>query len=135
MSHDPALLYIRELPGGGYVTIEGQPATEGAPYHAVLAVERRSDPDRRAGHEPPVVVETEAATQDEVLDRLVAIANSNVNVAAALLRWTAARLSAGAAEATAGPAVTTPTDATTATDGGAEGTVRRPLPPPGGDAA
>ena len=96
MSQDPALLYIRELPGGGYVTIEGQPAAgeKGAPYHGALAVERRSDPDRRAGHEPPIIVEAEAPTQDEVLDRLLAIANSNVAVAAALLRWTAGRLAA-----------------------------------------
>ena len=96
MSQDPALLYIRELPGGGYVTIEGQPAAgeKGAPYHGALAVERRSDPDRRAGHEPPIIVEAEAPTQDEVLDRLLAIANSNVAVAAALLRWTAGRLTA-----------------------------------------
>ena len=99
MSQDPSLLYIRELPGGGYVTIEGQPAPDtGAPYHGALAVERRSDPDRRAGHEPPIIVEAEAPTQDEVLDRLLAIANSNVAVAAALLRWTAGRLAAGAAE-------------------------------------
>lgn len=96
MPQDPALLYIRELPGGGYVTIEGQPAAgeDGAPYHGALAIERRSDPDRRAGHEPPVIVEAEAPTQDEVLDRLLAIANSNVAVAAALLRWTAGRLTA-----------------------------------------
>ena len=132
MPHDPALLYIRELPGGGYVTIEGQPATEGAPYHAVLAVERRSDPDRRAGHEPPVVVETEAATQDEVLDRLVAIANSNVNVAAALLRWTAARLSAGAAESADAPGSSGTADTNDSAVGGEAG--RRPPPPPGGDA-
>jgi len=91
MSQDPALLYIRELPGGGYVTIEGQPAPTGVPYHAALHVERRSDPDRRAGHEPPVVVEADAPTQDEVLDRLLVVANSNVAVAAALLRWNATR--------------------------------------------
>ena len=97
MSQDPALLYIRELPGGGYVTIEGQPTHEGVPYYGVLHVERRSDPDRRAGHEPPVIVEAEGRTQDEVLDRLLAIANSNVAVAAALLRWSAARSSADAA--------------------------------------
>jgi len=128
MSHDPALLYIRELPGGGYVTIEGQPATEGAPapYHGVLAVERRSDPDRRAGHEPPVVVEAEAATQDEVLDRLVSIANSNVNVAAALLRWTAARLSAGAAESTDASAPTGPADTTGSADDADGRALRRP---------
>lgn len=85
------VLYVRELPGGGFVTIEGQPVPDGNPFHGALTVERRSDPERRSGHVPPIVLEAEGATPDEVLDRLVEVANNNVAVATALLRWQAGR--------------------------------------------
>ena len=94
MSDHHAVLYIRELPGGGFVSIEGQPPADGEPYHGSLCVERRSDPDRRAGHLPPVVLETNGADQSEVFDRLLEVAISNVAIAAALLRWQAGRLPA-----------------------------------------
>lgn len=87
----PDVLYVRELPGGGYVTIEGQSVPDGIPFHGALTVERRSDPERRSGHVPPVVLEAEGATPDEVLDRLVEVANNNVAVATALLKWQASR--------------------------------------------
>jgi hypothetical protein len=87
MSQDNSVLYIRELPGGGFVCVEGWPEAEGRPYHGMLVVERRSDPGRRAGHPPPAVVEADGPSQREVFDRLVSIASSNVAVAAALLRW------------------------------------------------
>jgi hypothetical protein len=91
MAFDHAVLYIRELPGGGFVSIEGHPAHGGPPYRATLCVERRSDPDRRDGHEPPVVLSADGDSQSEAFDRLLAIANSNVAVATALLRWQADR--------------------------------------------
>lgn len=84
-----AVLYIRDLPGGGFVSIEGESNDRGVGYVGALRVERRSEADRRDGHPPPVVLETAAPTQAEVFDRLVTIANSNVAVAAALLRWQA----------------------------------------------
>ena len=87
MSPTRAVLYIRELPGGGFVSIEGEP--EGPGYLGALRVERRCEADRRDGHPPPVVLETSAPTQAEVFDRLVSVANSNVAVASALLRWQA----------------------------------------------
>ena len=87
----PDVLYVRELPGGGFVTIEGQAAPDGNPFHGALTVERRSDPERRSGHVPPVVLEADGASPDEVLDRLVEVANNNVAVATALLRWQASR--------------------------------------------
>jgi hypothetical protein len=52
---EPSRLYHRELPGGGYVTIElvRDDAAEEALVEQTL--ERRSDAERRAGHEPPAV--------------------------------------------------------------------------------
>ena len=44
-----SVLYTRELPGGGYVSIESIPETATA-FRARVAVERRTDPLRRAGH-------------------------------------------------------------------------------------
>ena len=66
MSQDNSVLYIRELPGGGFVCVEGWPDADGVPYHGTLLVERRSDPGRRTGHAPPAVVETDGASQGEV---------------------------------------------------------------------
>ncbi len=91
MSHDNSVLYVRELPGGGFVSIEGAPAVDGVPFHGTLLVERRSDPDRRDGHEPPAVLAVNGPSQREVFEQLVAVANSNVAVAAALLRWQGGR--------------------------------------------
>ena len=59
--HVPDVLYTRELPGGGYVTIEGQAVPDGNPFHGALTVERRSDPERRSGHVPPVVLEADGS--------------------------------------------------------------------------
>ena len=92
MSPTRAVLYIRELPGGGFVFIEGEAVPEGSGYLAALRVERRSTADRRDGHVPPVVLETAGGSQGEVFEQLVGVANSNVEVAAALLRWQARHL-------------------------------------------
>lgn len=91
MSHKTAVLYIRELPGGGFVSIEGRTPGNGTPCQGALFVERRSDPERRIGHEPPAVIETAGDSQSAVFTELVEVANSNVAIAAALLRWQAGR--------------------------------------------
>lgn len=91
MSPTRAVLYIRELPGGGFVSIEGETVPDGIGYLAALRVERRSTADRRDGHVPPVVLETAGQSQGEAFDQLVDVANSNVAVASALLRWQAER--------------------------------------------
>ena len=115
MPHNHAVLYFRPLPGGGFVAIEGEPASDGISSRGMICIERRSDPDRRDGHEPPVVLQADGVERGEVFDRLVSIANSNVEVAAALLRWqamhghahpdmgTAPRLSAPAGETRSDP--------------------------------
>lgn len=87
MSRD--LLYSRELPGGGYVAIDSRVDARG--LHARLWVERRSDPMRRAGHLPPIIVECDAADGAEALDLLRPIAADNLSLALAIRRWQATR--------------------------------------------
>jgi hypothetical protein len=87
----PALLFTRELPGGGYVAIEAE-RSENATYRARLSVERRSDPTRRNGHYPPVIAESMGATAARVFDELYRIAADNVEIAKGLLRWQSQRL-------------------------------------------
>ena len=82
------LLYSRELPSGGFVMIEADSA-EGGLHHAFVAVERRADPSRRAGHEPPVIAVAHGASRTVVFKELYAIACDNVAIARALLRWQA----------------------------------------------
>jgi hypothetical protein len=78
------LLYSRELPSGGFVMIEAD--AEGGVHHAFLAVERRSDPSRRAGHEPPIIAEARGTSRATVFRELYAIARDNTAISRALLR-------------------------------------------------
>jgi hypothetical protein len=87
---DAAVLYTRELPGGGYVAIEALPA-DGAKYRARISVERRTDPARRVGHLPPVIAEAEGPSRTSVFNELYRIASDNVAVARGILRWQADR--------------------------------------------
>jgi hypothetical protein len=79
------LLYSRELPSGGFVMIEAD-NTDGGLHHAFVAVERRSDPSRRAGHEPPVIAEARGTSRATVFRELYAIARDNIAISRALLR-------------------------------------------------
>jgi hypothetical protein len=83
-----SVLYSRELPGGGYVLIEAVPQTATA-FRARVAVERRTDPLRRAGHEPPVVADLAGESRADIYGELYRIASDNVAVSAALQRWQA----------------------------------------------
>jgi archaeosine-15-forming tRNA-guanine transglycosylase len=87
------LLYSRDLPGGGRVTIEAHPAgsPDAARCRARVIVERRRDPQRREGHAPPVIVEAEAPTRARAYDELVVIASDNVAVARGLIQWQSRR--------------------------------------------
>ena len=79
------VLYERPLPGGGFVQVEeeqGDPAV----HRGRVAVERRSDPDRRDGHEPPIIASAEGASAHNVVRQLLEIANDNVAIARELLR-------------------------------------------------
>lgn len=86
----PAVLYTRDLPGGGYVAIEAR-EQENARFHARLLAERRSDPARRAGHAPPVIAEADGVSASRVFDELYSIAADNVAVAQWIMRWQARR--------------------------------------------
>ena len=79
--------YRRQLPGGGFVTIETH-ELDGTEFYGQLQVERRSDPARRLGHAPPVVAEMKAPSRNTVFEELYRIANDNVAIARAILRWT-----------------------------------------------
>lgn len=81
-------VYVRELPGGGFVAIEITPMRNflgRRKYHGEVVVERRSDLERREGHAAPRVAESEAATISSVLHQLFPVAQSNVAVAARCL--------------------------------------------------
>lgn len=81
------VLYERPLPGGGFVHVEEDGILADSAVHRVhVAVERRSDPSRREGHEPPVILTEEGGSLSQLVRRLVAIASDNVEVAKGLLR-------------------------------------------------
>ena len=97
-------LYVRDLPGGGYVAIDlvsDSAPHQGTPCRARVAVERRSGPDRRAGHKPPIIAEAEGETRSEVFGDLYRIACDNVAVARGLLHWRRQRASLPVAAVTA----------------------------------
>jgi hypothetical protein len=82
--------YERELPGGGRVFVEENATAADA--HAVrVAVERRTDPERRAGHEPPVIAADAGRYLTPLLRRLIAIADDDVEVAKGLLKRSGGR--------------------------------------------
>lgn len=90
----PSMIYARELPGGGFVSIETLDA-DAAACRGRISVERRADPTRRAGHAPPVVAEVSGRTEAEVFHELYPIAADNVAIARAILKWQAAKNRSG----------------------------------------
>ncbi len=87
MASTRAVLYTRDLPGGGYVAIDVQPTGAGDGEHAArLWVERRADPVRRTGHTPPVIAQANAIDLEHAVAELRAIAADNVALALAMRR-------------------------------------------------
>jgi len=84
----PKLLYSRELPGGGYVTIQAE-LVEDSVYRGWVSVERRSDRNRRDGVSVPIIAEAQGASTDSLYAALHGIASDNVAVARAIRRWEA----------------------------------------------
>ena len=80
------IVYQRELPGGGYVNVEEESLQDTETHRAHVTVERRTDPTRRDGHEPPVIARAEGRSPQSVFGELFRIAQDNVAIAKALLR-------------------------------------------------
>jgi hypothetical protein len=78
-------LFHRDLPGGGYVSIELTPVSQSAARIARVIVERRRDRSRRAGHKPPIILEEEW-TPERGFGELYRFACDNVAIARGLLR-------------------------------------------------
>jgi hypothetical protein len=85
----PKVMFSRELPGGGYVTIQVQDG-DGAPCRGRITVERRSDLRRRDGESVPIIAEREGLSAELVYESLLEIATDNVAVARAIRAWEAA---------------------------------------------
>jgi len=81
---DSERVYERQLPGGGFVSIEVTPTRNLLglrKYHGDVVVERRTELERRRGHVAPVVAEVDAPTISSVFHELLPVAQSNVAVA------------------------------------------------------
>ncbi len=77
-------VYVRHLPGGGFVAIEATPVRSIVgknKYRGVLIVERRGEKERRHGHQAPVMATAEGPTLAAVLHELFPLAQSNVAIA------------------------------------------------------
>lgn len=76
-------LFHRDLPGGGFVSIElfGGSADD---RRVRIVVERRADRLRRAGHRPPVIHEEQWAPERGI-DDLYRVACDNVAIARGLM--------------------------------------------------
>lgn len=83
---EPKILYQRELPGGGFVHVEEESLESTETHRAHVTVERRTDPSRRDGHEPPVIARSEDRSTQAGFGELLSIAQDNVAIAKALLR-------------------------------------------------
>ncbi|MEX2154444.1 MAG: hypothetical protein WD825_13975 [Gemmatimonadaceae bacterium] len=80
-------IYKRQLPGRGFVTIEVSTVRNvlgRRKYHGEVVVERRS-PERREGHDAPVIARADAVTMGTVFHELFPTAHSNVAIAARCL--------------------------------------------------
>ena len=85
--------YHRPMPGGGYVEIEVDPVTTGDSTRprGRLIVERRSDHDRRLGHQPPIVADVSHDDVDELVADLFRLAHDNAALARSLMQWQSTR--------------------------------------------
>lgn len=83
-----AIVYRRELPGGGYVTIDRDVdvAADEMPRTRVW-VERRGESQRRNGHAPPIIAEIEGDEQSPAFADLYRMVSDNAAIARALMRW------------------------------------------------
>ncbi len=83
--HDAtAMIYRRELPGGGYVAIDIERETVVA--RTRVSVERRSKDERRDDHRPVVIAEVDGDERSPGFAEAYRIAADNAAIARALLQ-------------------------------------------------
>lgn len=86
---EPERVYLRTLPGGGYVAIDVsyvRRLLRRRLYRGVVVVERRSDGDRHRTFTPLVIAHATGRTIDSVVHQLLPAAECNPAIGAALLR-------------------------------------------------
>lgn len=91
------LAFRRTLPGGMIVLVSLEMVSD-AVVHGILQVERRKDPARQLFGTAPVIAQATAATKDEVLRQLRALADDDSEVAAQIAAWEAAHPPLGRGE-------------------------------------
>jgi hypothetical protein len=80
---DSALVYQRELPGGGYVAIDVRRSREVA--RTCVSVERRAKHERRPGHKPVVIAQAVGDERSPAFADLYRMASDNAAIARAML--------------------------------------------------
>jgi hypothetical protein len=85
--------YHRPMPGGGYVEIEVDSASAGDSMRprGRLIIERRSQHERRLGHQPPIVADLSHDDVDALIADLFRLAHDNAALARSLMQWQSAR--------------------------------------------
>jgi hypothetical protein len=80
---ESALVYRRELPGGGYVAIDVRRESELA--RTCVSVERRAKHERRPGNQPVVIAQADGDERSPAFADLYRMATDNVAIARAIL--------------------------------------------------
>jgi hypothetical protein len=80
---DEALVYRRELPGGGFVAIDVRRGSEFA--RTCVSVERRAKHERRPGHKPVVIAQADGDERSPAFGELYRMATDNAAIARAIL--------------------------------------------------
>lgn len=91
------LAFRRTLPGGMIVLVSLELVSE-TEVHGMLQVERRKDPARQLFGTAPVIARASAATKDEVLRQLRALADDDAELAAQISAWETAHPPIGRGE-------------------------------------
>ena len=86
---DSRAIYVRELPGGGYVAIGVRHADQAC--RSMVYVERRAKEERRGGNAPVVIAEAPGDERSAEFAELYRIAADNAAIARALLRHDAGK--------------------------------------------
>jgi hypothetical protein len=83
LGEEEALVYRRELPGGGFVAIDVRREREVA--RTCVSVERRAKHERRPGHKPVVIAQADGDERSPAFADLYRMATDNAAIARAIL--------------------------------------------------